>query len=86
SRVEALRRAVVSAETALEATEAGFEAGTRTIVDVLNAQRDLHRARRDFARARYDYLLNGLRLRRAAGILSPADIVAVSALLRERTP
>ena len=86
SRVEALRRAVVSAETALEATEAGFEAGTRTIVDVLNAQRDLHRARRDFARARYDYLLNGLRLRRAAGILSPADIAAVSALLRERTP
>ncbi len=83
SRVEALRRAVVSAETALEATEAGFEAGTRTIVDVLNAQRDLHRARRDFARARYDYLLNSLRLRRAAGILAPEDVARVSALLKD---
>jgi len=82
-QVEALRRAVVSAETALEATEAGFEAGTRTIVDVLNAQRDLYRARRDFARARYDYLLNGLRLKRAAGTLAPEDVAAVAALLRE---
>ena len=82
-QVEALRRAVVSAETALEATEAGFEAGTRTIVDVLNAQRDLYRARRDFARARYDYLLNGLRLKRAAGTLAPEDVAAVGALLRD---
>lgn len=73
--VQALRQAVVSSETALASTRAGFEVGTRTSVDVVTAERGLSQARRDYARARYDYVLNLLRLREAAGTLSP-DVIA----------
>jgi outer membrane protein len=83
SRVDALAQALVSTQSALEATEAGFEVGTRTVVDVLNSQRDLHQARRDHARARYDYLINTLRLRQAAGILSSDDISTVNQWLKQ---
>ncbi|GAB6042358.1 TolC family outer membrane protein [Endothiovibrio diazotrophicus] len=82
SRVEALKQALVSTESALEATQAGFEVGTRTIVDVLNSQRDLHQARRDYARARYDYLLNTLRLKQAAGIIQESDLESVNRWLQ----
>jgi outer membrane protein len=82
SRVDALAAAQVSAQSALEATEAGFEVGTRTLVDVLNSQRDLFRARRDFAQARYDYILNTLRLMQAAGTLAPEDIEDVNTWLQ----
>ena len=82
SRVEALKQALVSTESALEATEAGFEVGTRTIVDVLNSQRDLHQARRDYARARYDYLLNTLRLKQAAGTIEEGDLETVNRWLQ----
>lgn len=74
SRVEALEAAVVSATSALEATEAGFEVGTRTLVDVLNRQSELFRARRDLAITRYAYILNLLSLRQAAGTLSYQDV------------
>jgi len=74
AQVKALEQSLVSTETALEAAEAGFEVGTRTIVDVLNAQRERYRAERDLYRARYDYLLNTLRLKQAAGSLAPRDI------------
>ncbi len=83
SRVKALAQAVVSSETALEAAETGLEVGTRTTVDVLDAQRELLRARRDHARARYDYLLDTLRLKQAAGILNETDLGAINALLEE---
>lgn len=81
SQVEALHAAVVSSESALEATEAGFEVGTRTMVDVLAEQRNLFRAKRDYSRARYDYILNGLKLKQAAGSLSKADLEAVNRVL-----
>ncbi len=74
SRVEALEAAVVSATSALEATEAGFEVGTRTLVDVLNRQSELFRARRDLAITRYAYILNLLSLRQAAGTLNYQDV------------
>jgi len=82
-RVHALDQALVSTRAALEATEAGFEVGTRTIVDVLNAQRELFDAERDYAQARNAYLVNTLRLRQAAGTLSEADLERVNALLGE---
>ncbi len=82
SRVGALKATVRSALSALEATEAGFEAGTRTLVDVLNSQRDLFRARRDYAQARYDYVLSTLRLLNAAGTLSEEDVRRVNAWLQ----
>ena len=83
SKVEALRNAVLSNEKAVQAAEAGFEVGTRAIIDVLDAQRDLLEARRDYARSRYDYLLDTLELKQAAGILSATDLAQVNELLVE---
>jgi outer membrane protein len=70
----ARKQAITSAESALEATQAGYEAGTRNIVDVLIAQRGLFQARRNYANARYDYIGSFLRLKEVAGQLSPEDI------------
>ncbi len=81
SAVRSLQAGIVSAQSSVEATEAGFEVGTRTLVDVLNEQRDLYAAKRDYARARYLYLLTGLRLKQAAGVLIPADLEKVNELL-----
>ncbi|WP_223787240.1 TolC family outer membrane protein [Marinicella meishanensis] len=81
SSVQARQLAVVSAKSAEQATAAGFEVGTRNIVEVLNSQRTLYQAQRDYSRAKHDYLLNILRLKRAAGILEQADIESVNALL-----
>ncbi len=82
NRVKALGQAVVSAQSALDATEAGLEVGTRTTVDVLDARRDLYRAQRDHARSRYDYILHTLRLKQAAGILSSEDLKQVNSWLQ----
>ncbi|MEM9171462.1 MAG: TolC family outer membrane protein [Pseudomonadota bacterium] len=81
SRTKALQQALKSSETALEATQAGFEVGTRTTVDVLDAQRALFNARTQFLRARYDYLLNVLRLKQAAGDLRVQDLETINNLL-----
>jgi outer membrane protein len=85
SRVRALAQAVESSRTALRATEAGFEVGTRTTVDVLTSQNNLRRAETTFARSRYDYILNVLRLKLAAGSLSVADIEEVDGWLVDST-
>lgn len=82
SRVRALKQAVFSNQTALEATRAGLEVGTRTQVDVLNAERELFRAKGDYARARYDYILETLRLKRAAGTLNPSDLEKINTWLK----
>jgi len=82
SRVKALKQAVISSAKANEATQAGFEVGTRTIVDVLLSQRELFRAKRDYARSRYDYILNTLRLKQASGALVQADIKAIDQWLK----
>ncbi len=74
ARVNALTQSLASSTTALEATEAGLEVGTRTTVDVLDAQRNLFNAFTSLERARYDYLLNVLRLKQAAGILRVQDL------------
>ena len=81
SRVQALRQAVESSQTALRATEAGFEVGTRTTVDVLTSQNNLRRAETTYARSRYDYILNVLRLQLAAGSLGLADFEEVNGWL-----
>ncbi|MCH2668462.1 MAG: TolC family protein, partial [Gammaproteobacteria bacterium] len=81
SRVRALNQAVTSSETALQATEAGFEVGTRTTVEVLIAQNNLSAAETAYARSRYDYILNVLRLRLAAGNLSISDFEEVNGWL-----
>lgn len=78
SQVQAGQKALVSTETAAEATQAGFEVGTRTAVDVLNSLRNVFSSRRDLANARYNYLLNTLNLKQAAGTLTDKDIAAMS--------
>ncbi|MFW5815616.1 MAG: TolC family outer membrane protein [Wenzhouxiangella sp.] len=80
--VEARRQALISAESALEATNAGFEVGTRTIVDVLISEQRLFQAQRNYSDARHQFILNGLRLRQAAGLLDEQDLVEVNQLLR----
>ena len=84
SRVEALKQAVQSSRTALEATEAGFDVGTRTIVDVLNSQFNLYSSITLFYQARYDYLMNVLRLKQAAGNLQVQDLEEIDRWLKER--
>jgi outer membrane protein len=81
SEVEARKQAVVSANSALEATQAGFEVGTRTIVDVLLSQRQLYQAQRDHSQARHNFVLNQLRLRQSAGNVGPKDLQEVNGLL-----
>ena len=87
SRVSALKQAVASSRTALEATQAGFDVGTRTIVDVLNSQFALFAAMTRYEQARYDYILNTLRLKQAAGTLQVQDLEEIDKwLVQRRTP
>ncbi|MEZ5461424.1 TolC family outer membrane protein [Dokdonella sp.] len=81
SEVEATEQAVLSAQSSLDATQAGYEVGTRTIVDVLISQRQLLSAQSSYSRARHAFVLNGLRLKTAAGIIEVSDLEAVNALL-----
>jgi outer membrane protein len=84
SRVSALEQAVQSSQTALEATQAGFEVGTRTIVDVLDSQFSLYAAVTNYYQSRYDYMLNALRLKQAAGNLAIQDLERIDQFLKER--
>lgn len=73
-RVTARQQAVKSSEAALAATKAGYDVGTRNIVDVLLAERNVYAAKRDHANSRYDYVINTLKLRSASGQLTALDI------------
>ena len=80
-RVKARLKAIRSSESALEATETGYEVGTRNIVDVLQAQQRLYSAQFDYADSRYTYVLNLLRLKQAAGTLTPQDLADINAFM-----
>jgi outer membrane protein len=82
SRVRALKQSVESNRTALRATEAGFEVGTQTTVDVLVAQNALRVAETDYAQSRYNYLLAVLALKQAAGSLNDADVTEINGWLQ----
>jgi outer membrane protein len=75
SDVQARQAAVVSARSNLESTQAGLEVGTRTQVDVLNAQRGLFQAEFDYLSSRYDYVINGVKLHQATSTLT-RDVLA----------
>ena len=81
SEVEARRLAVVSAQSALDASQVGLEVGTRTVLDVLQNQRTLFQAQVEYAQARYRFLQNRLLLEQAAGTLDGADVQDVNRLL-----
>jgi len=82
SQVEALKATTVSTQSALAATQAGYEVGNRTLVDVLNSQRDVFRADSALAQSRYQYVLNHLRLKDAAGTINEADLKIVNRQLK----
>jgi outer membrane protein len=86
SRVEALRQGLESAQTSLKATEAGYEVGTRTSVDVLTSRQQLVAAQTRYAQSRYDYLLNVIQLRQAAGNLDKTTLDELNRLLTETVP
>ncbi|MGB1328221.1 MAG: TolC family outer membrane protein [Porticoccaceae bacterium] len=83
ARVKARKQAITSAESALKATQAGYEVGTRNIVDVLLAQRTLFQAKRNSSNARYDYILSMMRLKQVAGQLSPEDVFELNDWLNQ---
>ena len=84
SRVKAFKQAVVSSQTALEATQAGFNVGTRTIIDVLNSQFALENAIQNYSKSRYDYIANVFYLKRAAGTLRVQDLEEIDQWFKER--
>ncbi len=84
ARVNALKQAVSSSRTALQATQAGYEVGTRTIVEVLNSQFALYVAITNYYQSRYDYIMNALRLKQAAGTLQIQDLEKIDQYLIDR--
>ncbi len=86
SQIKALDQTRVSTRSALEANQAGYEVGTRTIVDVLDAERNVYLAARNYSAARYSYIANFLTLRQAAGQLSEADVAEINGWLGESRP
>jgi len=81
--VQARKQAIVSSQSALEATQSGYEVGTRNLVEVLLAQRQLYQARRDYATALYDYIINTIQLREVAGMLTPNDVQEIDRWLED---
>jgi outer membrane protein len=73
-QVQARKQSIISNQSAVEATEIGYQVGTRNIVDVLDAQRQLYTSVRDYNNTRYDYILDNLRLKQQAGTLNPGDL------------
>jgi outer membrane protein len=86
SRVEALKQALESSRTALKATEAGYDVGTRTAIDVLAARQKLVQAYTNYSRSRYDYMLNVLRLKQSAGLLDRKALEEVNTWLEVAPP
>ena len=83
--VRAYEQSVISARSALKATEAGFDVGTRTIVDVLDATQSLYNANSQLANARYSYLLSTLQLKQAVGTLNENDLLDINHMLAPST-
>ncbi|GGE74583.1 hypothetical protein GCM10011533_28790 [Streptosporangium jomthongense] len=82
----ALEQTIVSRRSALDATRAGYDVGTRNIVEVLDAERAYYVALRDYANARYDYVNNTLQLKQSAGTLSPRDLIDLNNWLSATAP
>src|SRR6202030_4737325 len=86
SHVQALRQGLESSRTALTATEAGYEVGTRTAVDVLNARRTLVQGQTDYSGSRYDFIVSLIQLRLAAGNLDREQLAQINGWLGVRAP
>ena len=85
AQVNARKQAVISTQSSLDATIAGYDAGTRTSVDVLISQRQLYSSQRDYSVARYTYIIDSLKLKQVAGILSFNDVKEINEWLVPKT-
>ena len=86
SAINALKQAVVSSQSSLDAMEAGYQVGTRTIVDVLDATSRLYQAKENLSKARYTYLINQLNIKSALGTLNESDLAALNSTLGKPVP
>ena len=84
AQINARKQAIISNQSALQATQAGYDAGTRDIVDVVNAQRNLFQAQRDYFTTVYNYIINTLELKQAAGMLSEVHLQELDNWLEEK--
>jgi outer membrane protein len=82
ANVTARKQALASAESALEATQVGYEVGTRNTVDLLDAQKRLFQAQRDYTSSRYEYIISMLRLKASVGSLNPNDLMKISSQMK----
>jgi len=82
AQVTALEAAEVSSQSALDSNKLGYQVGVRINIDVLNAQQQVYSTLQSLAKARYDTLVNGLRLKSAAGTLKEEDLAQINALLK----
>lgn len=82
AQVKALEAAEISSQSALDANKLGYQVGVRVNIDILNAQQQLFSTRRDLSKARYDTIINGLKLKSAAGTLTDQDVLQVNGLLQ----
>ena len=82
ANVTAQKQAVTSATSALEATKVGYKVGTRNVVDLLQAEKNLYSAEKNLANAKYDYILSNLKLALASGTITPGDLVRINSLLK----
>lgn len=80
-QVVARRQSIQSSQASVQANKVGWQMGSRNFSDVLNAQRQLYTVVREYNNARYDFIINTLKLKQAAGLLSPADLKSLSAYL-----
>ncbi|WP_417221901.1 TolC family outer membrane protein [Amphritea sp.] len=83
--VAARKQSILSSETALKATEEGFNVGTRNVVDVLQAEQQLYSAQRDYANARFDYIQNLFSFKQQIGTLSPDDVIGLDQWMKAKT-
>jgi outer membrane protein len=81
SQVKAYEAAEASSQSALDANKLGYSVGVNINIDVLNSQSQLYQTKRDLAKARYDVLVGNLKLRQAAGTLTPQDLASINSLL-----
>ncbi|MEH6343915.1 MAG: TolC family outer membrane protein [Bermanella sp.] len=84
ARIKARNQAMTSARSAMEATQTGYEVGTRNIVEVLDAQTSVFSAQQNYAYARFDYVIDLLKFRQSVGELSTADIDEVNSWLLKK--
>jgi outer membrane protein len=82
AQVKAYEAAEISSQSALDSNKLGYQVGVRINIDVLNAQQQLYTTRQNLAKARYDTIMNGLRLKSAAGTLKEEDLSEVNTLLQ----